>query len=118
AQAEQPSAPASTSAASRGNEWRLIKWLVNGTERALVPDSSVTLAFAPSGKIAGNASVNRFAGTYRFDMDGRLEWPRAGFSVTKMAGPPPLMTQERIFLDSLRRTTLYLVDCPQLVPES
>jgi heat shock protein HslJ/uncharacterized protein YecT (DUF1311 family) len=111
-----PSGPAAT--ASRGNEWRLIKWVVNGAEKPIVPDSAVTVAFDPSGKIAGNASVNRFSGTYSFDLDGRLEWPRAGFAVTKMAGPQPLMAQERGFLESLRRTTQYRVDGQQLVLES
>jgi heat shock protein HslJ/uncharacterized protein YecT (DUF1311 family) len=115
-QQEMPSGPAST--ASRGNEWRLTKWVVNGVEKLIMPDSAVTVAFDPSGKIAGNASVNRFSGTYRFDLDGRLEWPRAGFAVTKMAGPQPLMAQERVFLESLRRTTQYRVDGQQLVLES
>jgi heat shock protein HslJ len=118
-QQETPAAAsASSSAGSRGNEWRLVKWVVNGAEKALVSDSTVTVAFDPSGKIAGNASVNRFSGTYRFDLDGRLEWPRAGFAVTRMAGPPPLMAQERTFLESLRRTTQYRVDGQQLVLES
>jgi heat shock protein HslJ/uncharacterized protein YecT (DUF1311 family) len=118
----QPERPAASSdvapAGSRGNEWHLVKWVANGTEKPIVPDSVVTVAFDPSGKIAGNASVNRFAGTYRFDIDGRLEWPRAGFSLTKMAGPQPLMAQERAFLESLRRTTQYRVDGQQLVLES
>ena len=118
AQAEKPAASDSPSTASRGNEWRLVKWLANGAEKLMVPDSAVTIAFDPAGKIAGSASVNRFAGTYRFDIDGRLEWPRAGFTLTKMAGPQPLMAQERAFLESLRRTTLYRVDGPQLVLES
>ena len=118
-QAEQPPVPpAPKSAASRGVEWRLVKWVVNGTEKTLVPDSSVTVAFDPSGKIAGNASLNRFSGTYRFDLDGRLEWPRAGFSITRTVCPQPLMAQERTFLDSLRRTTQYRVDGQQLVLES
>jgi heat shock protein HslJ len=118
-QTEMPSAPADpASTASRGYEWRLIRWVVNGAEKPIVPDSAVTVAFDPSGKIAGNASVNRFSGTYRFDLDGRLEWPRARFAVTKMAGPQPLMAQERTFLESLRRTTQYRVDGQQLVLES
>jgi heat shock protein HslJ/uncharacterized protein YecT (DUF1311 family) len=108
----------SATAGSRGIEWRLVKWVVNGTEKPIVPDSTVTVAFDPSGKIAGNASVNRFSGTYRFDVDGRLEWPRAGFTVTRMAGAQPLMAQERTFLESLRRTTQYRVDGQQLVLES
>jgi heat shock protein HslJ/uncharacterized protein YecT (DUF1311 family) len=108
----------SATAGSRGIEWRLVKWVVNGTEKPIVLDSTVTVAFDPSGKIAGNASVNRFTGTYRFDVDGRLEWPRAGFAVTRMAGPQPLMAQERTFLEALRRTTQYRVDGQQLVLES
>ena len=118
----QPEPPAAASGAapagSRGNEWRLVKWVVNGVEKLIAPDSAVTVAFDPSGKIAGNASVNRFSGTYRFDLDGRLEWPRTGFAVTRMAGPQPLMAQERTFLEALRRTTQYRVDGQQLVLES
>ena len=118
-QAELPApTPGPATAGSRGNEWRLVKWVVNGVEKMILPDSAVTVAFDPSGKIAGNASVNRFSGTYRFDLDGRLEWPRAGFAVTRMAGPQPLMAQERTFLESLRRTTQYRVDGQQLVLES
>jgi len=119
AQPDKPAASAgSVPAASRGNEWRLVKWVANGAEKTIVADSAVTIAFDPSGKIAGNASVNRFSGTYRFDIDGRLEWPRAGFTLTRMAGPQPLMAQERSFLESLRRTTQYRADGSQLVLES
>ena len=119
AQPEKPAeSPDSSSTGSRGIEWRLVKWVANGAEKPIVADSAVTIAFDPSGKIAGNASVNRFSGAYRFDVDGRLEWPRAGFALTRMAGPQPLMAQERAFLDSLRRTTMYRVDGPQLVLES
>ena len=119
AQPDKPAAsPGSAPAASRGNEWRLVKWVASGTEKALVADSAVTIAFDPSGKIAGTASVNRFSGTYRVDIDGRMEWPRAGFALTKIAGPQPLMAQERSFLESLRRTTQYRVEGSQLVLES
>ena len=71
-----------------------------------------------TGKIAGNASINRFSGNYRFDVNGRLEWPRAGFTITRMAGPIPLMAQERVFLESVRRTTQFRMDGQQLVLES
>lgn len=119
AQLDKPAAsPDSSSAGAHGNEWRLVKWVANGVEKVIAADSSVTIAFDPSGKIAGSASVNRFSGTYRFDIDGRLEWPRAGFALTKMGGPQPLMAQERAFLESLRRTTLYRTDGQQLVLES
>ena len=119
AQPEKPAASSDSSpTGSRGIEWRLVKWVANGAEKPIVADSAVTIAFDPSGKMAGNASVNRFSGAYRFDVDGRLEWPRAGFALTRMTGPQPLMVQERAFLESLRRTTLYRVDGQQLVLES
>jgi len=91
---------------------------VNGAPRQLVTDSHVTIAFDPSGKLSGNASVNAFSGNFRFDADGRLQWPRAGFILTRMAGPSDLMAQERAFLDSLRRTVHYHADGQQLVLES
>jgi heat shock protein HslJ/uncharacterized protein YecT (DUF1311 family) len=120
AQSEKPAEPSeASSGVPRGNnEWRLVRWIASGAEKPIVPDSVVTIAFDPSGKIAGNASLNRFTGTFRFDVDGHLEWPRAGFALTRAAGPQPLMMQERAFLESLRRTVLYRVDGQQLVLES
>jgi heat shock protein HslJ/uncharacterized protein YecT (DUF1311 family) len=112
-------APSDGSAqASRASEWRLVRWVANGAEKIILGDSAITLALNPSGKVAGNASLNRFTGNYRFDADGRLQWPRTGFTLTRMAGPAPLMGQERAFLDSLRRTAQYRVEGPQLVLES
>ncbi|HWH47696.1 MAG TPA: META domain-containing protein [Burkholderiales bacterium] len=114
-----PPAPADSAApAKRGAEWRLSDWSVNGAPRQLVADSNVTIAFDPSGKLSGNSSVNSFSGTFRFDTDGRLQWPRAGFILTRMAGPPALMAQERAFLESLRRTVHYHADGQRLVLES
>jgi heat shock protein HslJ len=110
--------PVATGSAQRGNEWRLVKWLSSGVEKTIAPDSPVTIAFDPSGKVSGNASVNRFSGTYRFDEDGRLRWPPSGFALTRMAGSPALMTQERAFLTSLKRTSTYKVDGQQLVLQS
>jgi heat shock protein HslJ/uncharacterized protein YecT (DUF1311 family) len=118
-QPEPPAvSPGSSSTGSRANEWRLVKWTANGAEKPIVADSNISISFDPSGKISGNASVNRFSGTYRFDVDGRLEWPRAGFGLTRMSGPQPLMAQERAFIESLRRTTQYRVDGQELVLES
>jgi len=114
-----PLAPADTPApVRRGAEWRLTDWIVNGVQRQLVADSNVTIAFDPSGKLSGNASINTFSGNFRFDAEGRLQWPRAGFTLTRMAGPRDLMAQERTFLDSLRRTVHYHADGQQLVLES
>lgn len=108
-----PAAPQGASA-SKGAEWRLLTWVVGGQQKPLLQDSSILISFDPSGKVAGLASVNRFTGTYSFDADGRLKWPPAGFAVTRMAGSPALMAQERAFLESLRRTSRYKVEDQQL----
>ncbi|HEV8644735.1 MAG TPA: META domain-containing protein [Burkholderiales bacterium] len=114
-----PPAPADSPApVRRGAEWRLTDWIVNGVQRQLVADSNVTIAFDPSGKLSGNASINAYSGNFRFDAEGRLQWPRTGFTLTRMTGPPDLLAQERAFLDSLRRTVHYHADGQQLVLES
>src|SRR3954467_11332016 len=59
--------------AQASREWRLVKWVANGAEKTILGDSAITLAFDPSGKVAGNASLNRFTGSYRFGTDGRLQ---------------------------------------------
>jgi len=113
----QPVPPQAPSG-NRGVEWRLTGWTVGGQPKPVLQDSAISIAFDPTGKVAGNASVNRFSGTYRFDADGRLVWPASGFASTRMAGTPALMAQERAFLESLRRTSRYRVDGPELVLES
>ncbi len=118
AETPPPSPADSRAAVGRVAEWRLTDWIVNGAQRPLVADSSVTIAFDPSGKLNGNASVNAFSASFRFDAEGRLQWSRAGFTSTKMSGSPDLMAQERAFLDSLRRTVHYHADGQQLVLES
>jgi heat shock protein HslJ/uncharacterized protein YecT (DUF1311 family) len=115
----QDSAPAAESAARPGGrEWRLQSWSIDGAEQRLMPDSLITVAFDPSGKVSGSGSVNRYAGTFRFDQDGRLVWPPGGFTVTKMAGPAALMKQERAFLAALRRMTAYRSEGSRLMLES
>lgn len=116
--APSPAPAPAPAATGQTSEWHLVNWVVGGKTRALVPDSVITIAFDPSGKVAGRASVNRFSGTYRFDADGRLVWPAAGFAATKMAGSPALMAQEREFLAALRRTSRYRVEGQTLVLES
>lgn len=116
--APSPAPTPAPAAAGQTSEWHLVNWVAGGKPRALVPDSAITIAFDPSGKVSGKASVNRFSGTYRFDADGRLVWPAAGFAATKMAGSPALMAQEREFLAALRRTSRYRVEGQTLVLES
>lgn len=122
----QPEAPADNATARTppaapaqgGIEWRLAEWTVDGGARELLPDSEITVAFNPSGKLAGMASVNRYNGRYGFDAAGRLEWRGQGFAVTRLAGPAPLMAQERAFLDTLRRMVEYEVEDGKLILKS
>ncbi|HWQ38840.1 MAG TPA: META domain-containing protein [Burkholderiales bacterium] len=99
-------------------QWRLAQWKERGRSRALLPGSSITVSFDPSGKVTGNASVNRFNGQYRFNLDGELEWSATGFVATRMAGSPALMRQEQAFLAALRRTRHYRGEGNRLVLRS
>jgi len=112
-----PSSPQG-STAGKAAEWRLLTWVVGGQQKSMLQDSNILIAFDPSGKVSGFTSVNRFTGTYSFDAEGHLKWPPSGFAVTRMAGPPTLMAQERAFLESLRRTSRYKVEDQQLILES
>lgn len=116
--APENSAVPTPPAAQGGIEWHLFAWTVDGSARELVPDSEITVAFNPSGKLAGMASVNRYNGRYGFDAAGRLEWRGQGFAVTRMAGPAPLMAQERAFLETLRRMVEYDVEDGKLILKS
>jgi heat shock protein HslJ/uncharacterized protein YecT (DUF1311 family) len=114
----EPLAKPEDAAPAASVAWRLVSWIDRGKERPLLPDSTISVAFAPSGKLSGNASVNRFNGQYRFNADGELEWPKTGFALTRMAGPPALMKQEQAFLNALRRTRQFRAEGDQLVLES
>jgi heat shock protein HslJ/uncharacterized protein YecT (DUF1311 family) len=109
--------PEATSAV-RANEWRLFGWISNGVERSLVPGTHVTIAFDPAGKVSGFASVNRYAGRFQFENEERLRWLQPGAVLTRMKGEPELMSQEKAFLESLRRTVVYRVEDRQLHLES
>lgn len=119
AAAANAAAPTSPAAPAQGGiEWRLAEWTIDGGARELVPDSEITVAFNPSGKLSGKASVSRYNGRYGFDAAGRLEWRGQGFAVTRMAGPAPLMAQERAFLETLRRMVEYDVEDGKLILKS
>ena len=114
----KPESTESANPGERTHAWRLTEWVANGTQRQLIPGSNITIAFDPSGKVSGTATVNRYTGSYRFDVDGRLKWPTSGFTLTRTAAAPVLLAQERAFLAALRRTSLYKTDGQQLILES
>lgn len=118
ARAEQPTAGGVATTRRSGVEWVLQSWRIDGVEKPLVPGSMITVSFDPTGKVAGNASVNRFFGEFRFDQDGRMVWSGSSFGSTKMAGPPELMRQEQAFLQTLRRMTDFRAEGDELMLES
>lgn len=90
----------------RNVEWTLARLVVGGRELPLVEGSTATLLIDDADRVAGRASINRYAGTLAPRMPvGEIRWMSPGFAVTKMAGPPELMRQEDAFLLALGRTT-------------
>jgi heat shock protein HslJ len=86
-----------------GQEWQLQSLKRDGQMVELVDGSSVTLQINADDKVAGRASVNRYFGTLTIGKSGELAWGD-NFGTTMMAGPEPLMRQERDFLNSLGQT--------------
>ena len=90
----------------RNVEWTLVRLVVRGQELPLVEGSVATFLIDDADRVAGRASVNRYAGTLAPLMPvGEIRWMSPGFAVTKMAGPPELMRQEDAFLLALGQTT-------------
>lgn len=114
APAEPAAASSAPAALPRGLEWQLAAWLTQGSDRPLLPGSTVSIAFDPAGKIAGMASVNRYSGRFQFDVEGRLQWQQPPYVLTRDKGSPALMAQEKAFLEALRRTAHYRVEDRQL----
>ena len=63
---------------------------------------TVTIAFAPDGKVSGNSGCNRFMGSYTLSGEG-LSF--SDMAVTRMACPSPQMATEQRFLDLLKKIT-------------
>src|SRR5262245_7660356 len=89
-------------AALTGDEWRLVRWMADGTPAALVQGAKVTFAVTPEGNISGSASVNRYMGKMALDDAGKVTWG-GGFGTTRMAGPPQFMDQETRYLAALAK---------------
>jgi heat shock protein HslJ len=78
------------------------EWTVEAiADMSLVPGSQVTLAFAPDGRLSGQAPCNRFTGEYTLTGEGLAIDAAAG---TRMTCTAPLMEQERAFLAALGGT--------------
>ncbi len=78
----------------QGAEWSVVE--IGGVP--LVAGSTVTLDFAPDGRVSGHASCNNFMSEYALSGEGLAISKGAG---TKMMCDAALMDQERRFLDAL-----------------
>jgi heat shock protein HslJ len=77
----------------QGREWSVVE--IGGAP--LIAGSTVTLDFAPDGRLSGQASCNRFTSAYALSGEGLAISNVAG---TRMMCDAALMDQERRFLDA------------------
>jgi heat shock protein HslJ len=78
-----------------------------GDGTALVTGADVTLTFGADGSVTGNASINRYNGTYTTAGDTLTFSPLAS---TKMGGDPALMDQETAYLNALAQASSFTLD--------
>lgn len=71
-----------------------------------VPETEVTMAFAPDGALSGSGGCNRFTGTYEITGEGLSLGPAAA---TRMACPEAIMAKEQVFLDVFDLVTSFSV---------
>lgn len=99
-------------------DWDLRGLTLEGREIVIDVDTRISLRFAPDGRVAGFAAVNRFSGTYSLSAEGRLSWGKNGFAVTRIMGPPELMEKERAYLSALGRINAAVLARHTLVLQS
>ncbi len=89
-----------TAASLQGSEWVLERI----GDSAVLAGAKPTLAFFEPGRIAGNASCNRYTGPAEITPDGILRFgsPDA-VATTRMMCGPEAMAQEQRFLSALGR---------------
>ncbi len=86
-----------------GAQWILQQMTVDGEAFELVGERPFIQFDADENKVTGFASVNQFFGSVTANDEGHIHWP-GPFGSTRMAGPPPQMKQESVFLKALPRT--------------
>lgn len=79
------------------------EWLIeNINHRGIIDSSRVSIQFSSEGRISGQGSCNRYAGSYTLTGEGLSFGPVMS---TKMACSPALMEQERRFFSTLDQIT-------------
>jgi heat shock protein HslJ len=96
-----------------GKSWQLVRMESESGETRPVDGSLVSFSCTPEGAVAGQASINRYSGSMVADGSRISRWNP--FRVTRMAGPPELMTQETLFLQALPKTTRFFMLGEKLV---
>lgn len=96
---DQPPAPPPTKVI--GAKWALVA-LAGQSPQGEQP---ITLELGVDGRFAGFAGVNQYFGEFRAEDTGRGSGPVSfgDIGATRMAGPEPLMSQERRYLELLRQ---------------
>lgn len=87
----------------RGAEWQVTDLAGTG----MLERSRVTLAFLSGGRLAGQASCNRFTGRYQLTGEGLAV---DSLATTRMACAPALMHQEQRFLERLTAVRYARID--------
>ncbi len=85
-------------------EWRLVKMTLDNKSIPLVVNSQVTFTVSDNNRVSGSASINRYSGGFKLDGENNFVWNKA-FIMTRMAGPPDLMQQERQYMQVLMKTS-------------
>lgn len=81
------------------------EWLIETiAERPVIDRSPARIAFGDDGRVAGNASCNRFFGPYTA---AGAELTIGSIATTRMMCPPALMEQEQRFLAVLPQVAGY-----------
>jgi len=99
-------------------DWDLKGLTVEGRQIVVDVQTRISIRFAPDGRVAGLAAVNRFSGTYSLGTDGKLNWTKPGLAVTRMMGPPELMEKEQAYLKGLVKTNVAILAGHLLVLQS
>ena len=105
-------APASPAGGPTAPLWGTL-WVLEDLAGAGVMDYvRATLEFPQPGKIAGNASCNRFFGSATITGDRLTASP---LGATQMACPEAVMNQESRYLQALQHATRFALDGPWLL---
>ena len=105
---------ASTSIATLENTtWVLQSYGQSGNVKSVPKDSEVTALFdGAKRQVAGSGGVNRYSGGYELK-DNKLSIP-GPLAATAMAGPQPLMDQEKEYLTALQAAESYKIEGDKL----